>query len=173
MLFLAGMLAACSATEPAGSGTPFDGSGIRFVAPPGWDVRRSSELRFGPISRVAYIANQPLHDDCTSHDPQACPGPIGQLRDDGVLLSWATTNCAGPQCVPPDGALTTVGGRMATIVDLPVTVCGAIGSTKAMAYQVAVSPQRLDTIVVCARSPSGATRLALATFLGAVDWRTP
>lgn len=172
-LALAAALTACSTGAAAPSGIPFEGDGMRFVAPPGWDVRTSTMREDGPGSRVGYLANQPLRDDC-SGDPQVCSGPIDQLRDDGVLLIWLTTHCAGPACVPPDGTPTTVGRRMASVAeDVPANVCWAIGQTEQQVIVVAVSPQRLDTIVVCARSPSAATRATLRGFLDAVDWRTP
>jgi hypothetical protein len=172
LLLLAAALAACSTSAPAASGIPFEGDGMRFVAPPGWDVRTSTMLEYGPGSRVGYLANQPLHDDCTG-DPQVCPGPVDALRDAGMLIVWLTINCAGPRCEPPPGPLTTVGGRIASIADIPGTACPPIGQTEETVYVVAVSPQRLDTIVVCARWPSAGTRATLRAFLDAVDWRTP
>jgi len=171
-LVLAAWLTACSTGAPGPSGIRFEGDGMRFVAPPGWDVRTSIMVEDGPGSRVAYLANQPLHDDCTG-DPQVCPGPVDELRDDGILLIWLTTHCAGPACVPPDGTPTTVGRRIASIADVPGSACPQVGQTEEAVYVVAVSPQRLDTIVVCARSPSVGTRATLRAFLDAVDWRTP
>jgi len=170
---LAAALAACSAGSPSPSGIAFEGNGVRFVAPPGWDVRTSTMLEYGPGSRIGYLANQPLRDDCSAEDPQTCPGPVDQLRDDGVLLVWLTTNCAGPRCVLPAGQWTTVGGRAAAIAEIPGTACAEIGQTEESVIVVAVSPQRLDTIVVCARLPSGGTLATLRAFLDAVDWRTP
>jgi len=55
----------------------------------------------------------------------------------------------------------------------PAEGCGQIGQTDASAYLVSVSPQRLDTIVVCSRDASTATLRTLRAFLDAVEWRTP
>ena len=173
LLPLAATLAACSTGSSAASGLAFEGDGVRFVAPPGWDIRSASELTFAAGSGLALIANQALNDDCIGSIREDCPAPVASLRDGGVLLIWLTTHCAGPACVIPDGPLTTVGGRMASIADLAESACPAIGQTEETIYVVAVSPQRLDTLVACGRSPSAATRTTLRTFLDAVDWRTP
>jgi hypothetical protein len=172
-LLLVAALVACSAGSPAALGTAFEGPEVRFVAPPGWELRTSGDTRFGPWLGVAHIANQPLRDPCSGGDPGVCPGPVEGLRDGGLLLSWFSRHCAGPQCERPTGELTTVGGRITSIAEVSVIACGAIGQTEETAYWVAVSPQRLDMIVVCARHPSAATLAALRGFLDAVDWRTP
>lgn len=171
---LAIALMACALPAVSGDGPErWDRDGVRFSVPAGWELLGSTAAASGGSRRLLYLATQPMHDDCTTTAyAQTCNLPIDQLEPGGVLLWWHTTACAGPACSLPDGDLTQVGGRAATAVS-PAEGCGQIGQTDASAYLVAVSPQRLDTIVACSRDASAATVETLRAFLDAVEWRTP
>lgn len=171
---LAIALSACAAPTSSGGGLErWDRDGVRFDVPAGWELLASTAATSGGSRRLLYLATQSMRNDChTGADAQTCSLPIDQLEPGGILVWWHTTACAGPACALPDGGLTQVGGRAATSVP-PSDGCGQIGQTDASAYVVAVTPQRLDTIVVCSRDASAATLQALRAFLDAVEWRTP
>ncbi len=171
---LAIVLAACATpTGSRGGLERWDRDGMRFDVPAGWELLASTAAASGGSRRLLYLATQPLRDDCTAGAyAQSCRLPIDELETGGVLLWWHTTNCAGPACSLPDGSLTQVGGRDAVVVPA-ADGCGGIGQTDASAYLVAVTPQRLDTIVVCSRDASAFTPDTQRAFLDAVEWRTP
>lgn len=145
---------------------------MRFTAPIGWQVEPSGASSAAGGHWLVYLATQALHDQCGADPSGPCPPPLEELTAGGVLIAWYTMNCAGPQCILPDGELTRVGGREAAIVAAR-DACGEIGQTEETAYVVAVSMQRLDTIVTCARSATAATRATLRVFLDGIVWRTP
>ncbi len=171
---LAIVLSACAVpTGSRGGLERWDREGVRFDVPAGWELLASTAAASGGSRRLLYLATQPMRDDCTTTAyAQTCSLPIDQLEPGGVLVWWHTTLCAGSACSLPDGRFTQIGGRAAVAIP-PADGCGQVGQTDPSAYLVAVSPQRLDTIVVCSRDPSAATLRELRAFLDAVEWRTP
>lgn len=171
---LAIVLSACATPTGSGGGLErWDRDGVRFDVPTGWELLASTAAASGGSRRVLYLATQTMRDDCTTRAyAQTCSLPIDQLKPGGVLIWWHTTICAGSACSLPDGRLTQIGGRAAAAIP-PAEGCGVVGQTDASAYLVAVSPQRLDTIVVCSRDADAAQLQALRAFLDAVEWRTP
>jgi len=169
------ILAACapSIQPPAPTGPSFDNGDLRFVAPSGWQTRASTEISFGS-GVVVYVANQPLHDDCSDHGSQViCQAPIDNgLRPGGMLVTWTTANCVAQTCDLPSAPLISIGNRQG--VRVPMTAgCEGSGFTERSAYYVAVSPQRVDLLYTCARDPSDGTRSAFLGFLDAIQWRIP
>ena len=171
-LLLAALLAGCGSTESSGlQGVHFEAEGVRFTAPLGWLVEPAQGASFGGHWLV-YVATQEVHDSCTADPSAPCPPPLEELAAGGVLIGWYTTTCAGPDCTLPDGQPTRIGRREA-VRTAGHDACGGIGENEESQYLVAVSPQRIDTIVVCGRSTSEATRATISTFLDAIEWRTP
>jgi hypothetical protein len=167
------VLAACSRSQPSGpQGVAFEGGGVRFAAPLGWQVAPSGSASSGAGHWLVYLGTQALHDRCGGDSPGSCRPPVDQLVAGGVLIAWHTRNCAGPDCTLPHGEATRVGGREAIML-ASQNSCGQIGETEETDYLVAVSPQRIDTIVVCARAVTEATRRTIRSFLDQVMWRTP
>jgi hypothetical protein len=89
-----------------------------------------------------------------------------------VLLLWATSQCAGVACELPRGDRRLISGREAAAAPR-TAMCDPIGATNEEVFAVAVTPQRVDWIVICARSPGDEEREAVASILDGVDWRTP
>ena len=89
-----------------------------------------------------------------------------------MLVTWFAAFCAGSACTPPVGQPLLVGGREASLVS-GSTVCASLEPTEDETYFVAVTPQRLDAIVVCQRDAPEAADGALRDMLEHVDWRTP
>lgn len=170
---LAASLAACSPAQPSGpQGVTFDRDGVRFTAPAGWRVEASGAATSGGGHWLVYLATQAIHDNCRLEGSEQCLPPLETLSPGGALIAWHSRNCAGPDCTLPDGQPTRVGGREAAVVAAQ-DACGGIGETEETQYLVAVSPQRIDTIVICGRGLSDATREAIRVFLENVVWRTP
>lgn len=173
VVLLAALLAACSAAQPSGpQGIRFDDEGVRFTAPIGWEVEPSGASTAAGGHWLVYLATQAMHDRCSADASEQCLPPLDGLTPGGVLIAWYTMNCAGPDCTLPDGQPARVGGREAAVVAAR-DACGAIGQTEEEQYLVAVSPQRIDTIVVCGRGTSASTRQTIRAFLETVVWRTP
>jgi len=145
---------------------------VRFTAPVGWQVEPSGSPASSSGHWLVFLGTQALHDQCGAGPTAPCRPPLDQLLAGGVLIAWYTRNCAGPDCTIPDGQATRVGGREATIL-ASQSSCGEIGETEEADYLVAVSPQRIDTIVVCTRGVTEATQRTIRSFLDGVVWRTP
>ena len=176
ILVCVALLAGCGSIgpHPIPGGPSFERDDFRFVAPTGWQVRSSTDVSFGASRRAVYLANQELHDDCADEATGvSCSPPIdGGLRPGTMLVTWVTRPCVAQGCDLPPGRLITIGNRQG--VRAPVDVgCPDIGSTEMAAWHVAVTPQRVDTLFVCARDPSDATREAFLGFLEAIRWRIP
>lgn len=173
LVFAAGILTSCAGAQPSGpQGIRFEGEGVRFSTPIGWHLQPTDAAVLGGGHWLVYLATQELHDQCGADPSGPCPAPLEELAVGGVLIGWYTVNCAGPQCTLPVGELTRVGAREAAFVTSRDS-CGGIGQTEEADYLVAVSPQRIDTIVICGRETSEATRQTIRAFLDGVVWRTP
>lgn len=172
VVILAILLAACSAAPTGPQGTRFDDEGVRFTAPIGWQVEPSGAATGGGGHWLVYLSPQPVHERCGVDASGQCLPPLDQLTQGSVLIAWYTMNCAGPDCTLPAGQPTRVGGREAAVVAAS-GACGEIGQTEETQYLVAVSPQRIDTIVICGRETSESTRRTIHDFLNGVTWRTP
>jgi hypothetical protein len=171
-LLLVALLAGCGTGQSSGpAGIRFEAEGVRFTAPGGWLVEPARGASFGGHWLV-YVATQEVHDSCTADRSDPCPPPLEELSNGGVLIAWYTTTCAGPDCTLPSGEPTRVGRREAVKTGAR-DACGGIAQTEETQYVVAVSPQRIDTIVVCGRSTSEATRATISSFLDGIEWRTP
>ncbi len=173
-LVVVALVGGCGPAVPSGSRiVPLDGVGLRLTLPPGWEEIRSSEVSYGPVATLFYLSNQELHQDChTTTDSQVCEAPVDGLVDGGVLVRWLSAQCAGVGCELPDGERLLVGGREAARGS-DTGACDPIGATDEWVYAVTVTPQRLDWILVCARSPADRERAELASILGGIQWRTP
>lgn len=181
LLAIATLVTACatkiehpSPAGPSATGASFERNDFRFAAPPGWEVRPSTEVSYGHVSVDVYLANQELRDDCIATSMTvSCQSPLTDgLRPGGVLVTWIVQECVAQGCRLPEGRLIAIGNRQGVL--LPTTVgCEDTGYTERSAYWVTVTPQRVDVLVVCARDPSTATRSALAGFLDAIQWRIP
>lgn len=176
LLVIAALLASCASTteHPVPGGPSFEDAEVRFTAPTGWELRRSTEISFGQVGRFVYLANQELHDDCVADDSGViCHPPIdGGLRAGGMLITWVVQSCVAQGCNLPPARLIAIGNRQG--VRVPMTEgCEETGFTERSAYYVTVTPQRADVLFTCAREPSDATRSAFLGFLNAIHWRIP
>ena len=176
MLCLAILVVACSTNvHPQPGGPRFDHDDFRFRAPTGWFGRFSTEEPSGR-QRVAYLANQTLHDDCVPDARlmgQICDWPIdGGLRPGGILVTWIEQTCVARSCALPDEPLLAIGNRVGVLLP-PDGGCEGLNYTDRFAYMVTVSPQRVDVLLACARDPSDATREAFLGFLDGIQWRVP
>jgi hypothetical protein len=168
------LLAACgAAAHPVPHGPSFERDDFRFVAPTGWQVRPSSSNAGGDGGIVVYLANQELRDDCPSTGSAiVCNSPIDELRPGGMLVTWAFQPCVADGCNLPTAQLISIGNRQG--VRVPATeACRGIGTTEGSVYYVTVTPQRVDALFACARTPSDPTRAAFLGFLDAIQWRIP
>jgi hypothetical protein len=167
------LLAACapSVHHPTPGGPSFEDAEIRFVAPTGWELQRSTSQSLGTSQIRLYLANQPLRPDCDAQ--LVCQPPLADgLRSGGMFVVWTTASCAGHSCDLPTAQLIAVGNRQG--VRVPATKgCAGIGTTEGSVYYVTVTPQRVDALFACARDPSDATRAAFLGFLDAIRWRIP
>lgn len=169
------LLAACApASHPAPGGPKVENDEVRFVAPTGWEVLRPTTASPGLDQVVAYLANQPLHEDCRDVGTEiSCGSPLADgLRAGGMLVVWAGRPCVAQSCVLPPETLIAIGNRQG--VKTPVDAgCEGTGFSERSAYYATVTPQRVDILLVCARDPSDATRSAFLGFLDAIRWRIP
>src|SRR4029077_519057 len=113
---------------------------------------------------LLFLAAQGVDDNRPPGPAGPRPPPLEELSNGGVLIAWYTTPCAGPDCTLPDGQPTRVGRREAVVTG-GRDACGGIGQTEETQYVVAVSPQRIDTIVVCGRNTTEPTRQTVRDFL--------
>lgn len=169
------LLAACaSASHPAPGGPKFESDEVRFVAPTGWEVQQPTTGSPDLDQVVAYIANQPLDEDCQEVGTEtSCGSPLTDgLRAGGMLVAWAGRPCVAQSCALPTDTLIAIGNRQG--VRTPTDAgCEGTGFTERAAYYVTVTPQRVDILLVCARDPSDATRSAFHGFLDTIRWRIP
>ena len=176
ILLGAALLAGCISTvaHPVPGGPAFESDELRFVAPTGWEVRRSTEVSLGRSGRFIYLANQLLHDDCVADASGiVCRPPIdGGLRQGGLLVTWVVQSCVAGGCDLPPVRLISIGNRQGVRVPMSAG-CEEVGYTERSAYYVTVTPQRVDILIACARDPSDATRSAFLGFLDAIHWRIP
>jgi hypothetical protein len=176
LLGVAALAAACASNigHPVPGGPSFEDEEVRFVAPTGWEVQRSTSLSYGPSQIRLYLANQPLHQDCpTSGSIIVCESPLDNgLVPGGMFALWTTDTCVATQCELPKATLISIGNRQG--VRVPMTrLCEGTGFTERTAYYVTVTPQRVDVLFTCGRDPSDATRSAFLGFLDAIRWRIP
>jgi hypothetical protein len=169
------VLVACApALQRPPLGPSFESDEVRFVAPTGWEVRQPATGSPDLDQVVAYLANQPLSEDCREVGTEiSCGSPLPDgLRAGGMLVVWAGRPCVAQACALPSETLIAIGNRQG--VRTPTTVgCEGTGFTERAAYYVTVTPQRVDILLVCARDPSDATRSAFLGFLDAIQWRIP
>jgi hypothetical protein len=166
------VLAGCSgpdATRPAVLAV--DHAGFRLPLPQGWYAETTNDAA-GQVRVVALISNTPLAIDCVgSGAARHCSQPT-TLADGTLLIWWLAAFCAGVHCTPPEGDALLVGGREASRL-AGAAACDDLEATSSETYFVAVSPQRLDAIMVCQRDAPASARAELADMLEHVDWRTP
>jgi hypothetical protein len=164
-------LAACS--QPTGNVLDVARAGFRVTVPHGWDARGTDRAEWADEDTVALFASQPLAPQCeAAGSAVSCTTPVASLAEGAVLVWWLSENCAGASCEPPNGERVLVGGRPATRI-ATTHLCDSLGATAEHAYLVAVTPQRLDAIVVCERSATDETKAQLLDMLEHVSWRTP
>lgn len=170
------LLVACApALElPVPDGPTFESEQVRFVAPTGWEIRRPAAGSPDLDQIVAYLANQPLHQECREVGTEiSCGSPLADgLRAGGMLVVWAVRPCVAQFCALPSESLIAVGNRQGVLASTS-SGCEGTGFTERSAYHVTVTPQRVDILLVCARDPSNATRSAFLGFLDAIRWRIP
>lgn len=173
VLAAAVLLASCAPTieHPIPGGPSFEDEELRFVAPTGWEVQRSTSPSYGPGQIRLYLANQPLRADC--NEELVCRAPLADgLRPGRMFVTWASSNCVAKECELPPARLISIGNRQG--VRVPMTVgCEGTGFTERSAYYVTVTPQRVDILFTCARDPDDGTRSAFLGFLDAIHWRIP
>jgi hypothetical protein len=159
---------------PEVSGAPLltvEHAGFRLPLPQGWYAETTNDAA-GQLRVVAFISNRPLGIDCLgSGAARHCSQPE-TLAEGAVLIWWLAAFCAGVDCTPPKGDALLVGGREASRLS-GAPVCNDLEVTSSETYIVAVSPQRLDAIMVCQRNPPASARDEMANMLEHVDWRTP
>jgi hypothetical protein len=166
------VLAGCGGAQLTGAAVlAVEHAGFRVPLPDGWYAETTNEAA-GQLRVVAFLSNEPLGVDCTgSGEARRCSHPA-TLGEGGVLAWWFAAFCAGVDCTPPEGDALLVGGREASR-RAGSTVCNRLDATSGETYVVAVSPQRLDAIMVCERDAPASAREELADLLEHVDWRTP
>ena len=146
-------------------------AGFRLTMPDGWSAEPVNNVE-GQLQTVAYLSNVPLDLECTgSGSARHCREPQ-ELAEGSLLVTWLAAFCAGSSCVPPPGQPILVGGREASLVHGSV-VCAELEPTDEETYFVAVTPQRLDAIVVCKHDAPAEAEATLRDMLEHVDWRTP
>jgi hypothetical protein len=169
-LVVVALVGGCGPAVPSGSRmVAFDDEGLRLTLPPGWEEIRSSELGSDVGRTLFYLSNQTLRQDCAG---DGCGPPLDALLDGGMLVWWSSARCAGVGCELPGGERLLISGREAARGS-DTGVCDAMGATEEKVYAVSVTPQRLDWIVICARSPADRQRAELASILDGIQWRTP
>ncbi len=165
------MLAACggspAASDPAVLAV--DHAGFQLRVPDGWTAESTNNSE-GQLQTVAFISNTPLELRCNGEGAsRQCREPRS-LKEGMLLVTWLAAFCPG--CTPPAGEPIVVGGREASLV-AGSTICGPLEPTDDETYFVAVTPQRLDAIVVCKRNAPADADAELREMLEHVEWRTP
>jgi hypothetical protein len=164
------LLAACGgeqASEPPKLAVDY--AGFRLTVPDGWSAEATNNSE-GQLQTVAFLSNLPLELRCTGEGASRhCREPTS-LAEGSLLVTWLAGFC--PACRPPVGEPIVVGGREASLVD-GSTICEPLEPTDDETYFVAVTPQRLDAIVVCKHDPPAEADAALRDMLEHVEWSTP
>ena len=171
------LAAACSVPSASGS-VALEGRGFAASVPSGWEGRATDPAQWADQRTVAIISSQALDPQCgaagssSAASDGACTTPLLALDDGAVLMWWLSETCAGAACEPPEEDRLLVGGRQASRVH-GSSLCAGMGATREEAYLVAVTPQRIDAIVVCDRNATDATRAEALDVLDRIRWRTP
>lgn len=166
------VLAGCSVSDASGGIVlAVEHAGFRVSVPQGWYAETTNDLA-GRLRVVALLSNEPLAIDCTGAGAERHCSQPAALAEGSLLAWWFAATCAGVDCTPPEGEAMLVGGREASRIS-GSAICDNLGATSAETYVVAVSPQRLDAIMVCGRDASASIRQELEDMLEHVDWRTP
>jgi hypothetical protein len=166
------LLAGCGGARVTGAGVlVVEHAGFRVPVPEGWYAETTDDAA-GQLRVVAFLSNEPLALDCTGAGvTRRCSHPA-TLVEGSVLAWWFAALCAGLDCTPPAGEPLLVGGREASRIS-GSAICDDLDATSGETYVVAVSPQRLDAIMVCGRNAPASAVDELADILQHVDWRTP
>jgi hypothetical protein len=166
------VLAGCGGSqgsEPAQ--LAIDHAGLQLTVPDGWSAEATNNIQ-GQLQTVAFLSNLPLGLKCSGEGAaRHCRVPQ-KLKAGSMLVTWLAAFCAGTSCTPPTGEPFLVGGREASLVS-ESTFCEPLEPTDDETFFVAVTPQRLDAIVVCERDAPDAAGAALRQMLEHVEWRTP
>jgi hypothetical protein len=173
LVLVATLVAACGATNSENQPTVLtvDHAGFQLTVPDGWSAQAANNI-VGPLQTVAFLSSVDLDMKCTgSGTGRHCRVPRA-IDDGSMLVTWLAAFCAGTSCTPPAGQPILVGGREASLVN-DTDLCQPLEPTKEETFFVAVSPQRLDAIVVCERDAPAAAETALREMLEHVEWRTP
>ena len=146
-------------------------AGFRLTLPDGWSAEPVNNIE-GQLQTVAFLSNLPLDLECNGTGADRHCREPQELTEGSLLVTWLAAFCAGSSCVPPPGQPILIGGREASLVS-GSAVCAELEPTAEQTYFVAVTPQRLDAIVVCKRDAPESADTALRDMLEHVDWRTP
>jgi hypothetical protein len=161
---------------PSAAGTRYldlPEAGFRLPIPDGWGAAAVRGATADQARLLAVLSSEGLPDGCQGGaDASGCAVAISTLSGGALVAWWTTRNCAGTACELPVGERLLIGGREATRQS-GTSLCSSLGSTDEVAYLVQVSPQRIDTIISCARDAAPSVRTALLDALAGVDWRTP
>jgi hypothetical protein len=166
------LLAGCGGQRGTGEAVlVVEQAGFRVPMPDGWYAETTNEAA-GQLRVVAFLSNEPLALDCSGAGAaRRCNHPT-TLVEGSLLAWWFAASCAGVDCTPPEGEAMLVGGREASRI-AGTAICDELDATTGETYVVAVSPQRLDAIMVCGRNAPASALDELADILEHVDWRTP
>jgi hypothetical protein len=165
------VLAGCGGAQGTGAVLAVEHAGFRVPVPDGWYAETTNDP-VGQLRVVAFLSNEPMAVDCTgSGAARHCSHPA-TVVEGGLLAWWFAGTCAGVDCTPPEGDAVLVGGRAASRIS-GSAICEDLDATSGETYVVAVSPQRLDAIMVCQRGAPASAREQLTDMLEHVDWRTP
>jgi hypothetical protein len=170
---VAALVGGCNAGNSGTEATvlTIDHAGFRLTVPDGWSAQATNNVE-GPLQTVAFLSSVPLEIKCSgSGTSRHCREPR-TIADGSLLVTWLAAYCAGTSCVPPPGQPLLIGGREASLVS-DAQFCELYKPTKAEIYFVAVSPQRLDAVVVCEHDAPEAAEAALRQMLEHIEWRTP
>ncbi|HET6745968.1 MAG TPA: hypothetical protein VFH90_09010 [Candidatus Limnocylindria bacterium] len=169
---VAAVLVGCGG--PAGSAPDLlsvEHAAFQLTLPDGWSAEPVNNVE-GQLQTVAYLSNLPLNLECNGAGAERHCREPQELAEGSMLVTWLAAFCAGSSCVPPPGQPILVGGREASLVQ-GSAVCEEMEPTDEETYFVAVTPQRLDAIVVCSRDAPETADSALRDMLEHVDWQTP
>jgi hypothetical protein len=166
------LLGGCGGGSVTGGGLlAVEQTGFRVPLPDGWHAETTNDAA-GQLRVVAFLSNVPLGLDCTgAGSARHCSHPTA-LAEGSLVAWWFAASCAGVDCTPPAGEPLLVGGREASRIS-GSAICDDLDATSDATYVVAVSPQRLEAIMVCGRNAPASALDELADILEHVEWRTP